>query len=716
MTTLEEYLQLCHNNLHHALYVETDKRLTTKGFTSIKNKYYPKHLQHWDEFPEAQLRLFYDVHRFFHAEGQVATRFFNSKQYIQELAQNLARRKLASEKDLETYERIAVEDAATIILDTLSAMPEAQAELGLDEKIEFENHANSLSDIAEEVQDRLLLHTPGASPSQLSSSSPDSSSTLPTPSKRPRTRADQFCVYGESGGTRRPLFLVEYKPPHMLSVGNLRAGLRDMDLKKEVFDRVKVPIYKEKPEEQITPEDEDAKQEKLQYNADKLVAAVLTQTFHTMVDFGLEYGYVTTGEAFVFLRIRWENPQILFYYLVVPGEDVEERIQTPTEQVSLARTAISQVVSICITAFQSTQRSHAQRKRAKTKLQTHRIDYEAILREIPESERKQTPSVAYRGRKDPKAIRSPYLTRQRTKAARRNRPDSSDEDGPDTPSKLQSSSSASKTASGSKGARGSKHTNRQRSGGRGDEEKQQTDKDCDLRPYCTQACLSSLARGWPVDSDCPNIGLHRPLNRHHSINAGELIRLIREQLAADPEQGCKPLGLQGARGALFRIILLSHGYVLVAKGTVRAFVPDILREAKIYQYLEALQGTAVPICFGHIGLRHRYYLDLGVKISHMLLLSWGGETIDGEITESHCEVRKTVQEVLKAGIDQGDIRSANLLWNRERQRVMLIDFERAVAVSALKRPVAEVNVLQELSPNKKRRHHIKAKDAPRRML
>ena len=703
MTTLEEYLRACHDHFQKALYVETNKHLTTKGFTSTHNKYYPKFLRPWAEFPEFQLGLFKNIYHFFHAEDQHPRRFFNSLQYIQELAQNLGRRKLASEKDLETYERTAVEDMVTTILDTLSGMPEAQAELDLEGKTVFENHPNSLNDVAEEVQQRLHLHTPRtrSSPS-ISSSSSESGSTSQTPLKQPSTRADQFCVYRETNGAKRLLFLVEYKPPHKLSTGNLRAGLRDMDLKKEVFDRVKIPAYKEKPEEQMTPVDEDIRQEKLQYNADKLVAAVVTQTFHAMIDFGLEYSYITTGEAFVFLQIRWEDPATLYYHLFIPGEDTEEKTQA-----SLAQTAISQVISMCIMASKSIQYSHTQRKDAKTNLQKYRIDYEAILREIPKSERKQTPSVAYKGRKNQNPKRSPYLTRQRPRGADRNQSDSSDEGGsPNTPSKTRGSFS--------RGKRVLKSTGGQSSSRGSDKGRQQTEGRSGPRSYCTQACLLGLAHKQKVDEGCPNIGFHRPFNGHHIIDSDKLICLVREQLATDPEWGCKPLGLQGARGALFRITLLSHGYVLVAKGTVRAFVPDMLYEAQVYRCLETLQGTAIPVCFGYIRLRSRYYLTLGVKIRHMLLMSWGGEMIDDKITEDHYEVQKTVQEVLQAGINQGDLRSANLLWNEERRRIMLIDFERATAVATLRKPLSRTQrgVLQDLSPNIRRKHYETEKVVP----
>ena len=127
----------------------------------------------------------------------------------------------------------------------------------------------------------------------------------------------------------------------------------------------------------------------------------------------------------------------------------------------------------------------------------------------------------------------------------------------------------------------------------------------------------------------------------------------------------------------------------------------------MYRILETLQGTAIPVCFGCFRLKSRYYLTLGVKICYMLLMSWGGERIDDKMAEDRREIRKTVDEVLTAGIDQADVRSANLLWNEERRRVMLIDFERATTVATLKRPISRTtprNVLQDSSPNKQRKH------------
>ena len=697
MTTFEEYLAACHDHLQSALSVETDRRFTTKGFTTVKNKYYPKFLRPWVEFPEIQQQCFESIHCFF--REQPAGRFFSSIQFIQELAKNLHVHKLASEKDLESYERMAVEDIVTAIFRELSTMPQAQTELGLGERVEFQNHANPLSDTAEEVQERLNLRTPQASPTASSSSESETSS--PIPSRFPRSRPDQFCVYGHQGETQKLLFLVEYKPPHKLSIGNLRAGLRDMDLEAEVINRITIPSYVEKPEEEMTTDDEDAKQEKLQYNADKLIGAVATQVYDSMIDYGLEYSYLTTGEAVIFFQVREDNSETLYYHLSVPGEDMGRKAQT-----CLARTAVSQILSLCTMTFRSNPRPHSWRANAKANLSKAQIDWEAVLREIPESERKKTPqSSAYRGRKNPNPKKSPYFTRNFAKGIGRDTTGSSnDEDTPDTFDQTRGSPSYSRGGSNARGKRVSKHTDSSGGGKGHGGNRQQSIGEADSLPYCTQACLLSLTREEMVDRGCPNIELHPKVKNYHAIDVGELTALVREQLAIDPERGCKPLGLQGARGALFRINLISHGYIFVAKGTVRAFVPDMSHEAKVYRHLKLLQGKAIPVCFGYIRLKRRYYLDFGVKICHMLLLSWGGKEIDNGMTDKNRETQKTVWEVLKAGIDQMDVRSPNLLWNEERQRIVLIDFERAVSVSPPKKlmpDIMERDTVQKQSPNKR---------------
>jgi hypothetical protein len=94
--------------------------------------------------------------------------------------------------------------------------------------------------------------------------------------------------------------------------------------------------------------------------------------------------------------------------------------------------------------------------------------------------------------------------------------------------------------------------------------------------------------------------------------------------------------------------------------------------------METIQGEAIPIYLGSIDMTRPFYLCSGVTIEHLMLLSWGGEEadryeLDGDVLKR--EMKRTTNDVKRLGVDQGDLRSPNILWNGELGRVMLIDFE-----------------------------------------
>ena len=93
--------------------------------------------------------------------------------------------------------------------------------------------------------------------------------------------------------------------------------------------------------------------------------------------------------------------------------------------------------------------------------------------------------------------------------------------------------------------------------------------------------------GLLLDLDCPNAYLHDqeggPAIHRHRIDRDTFLPLLRKQLHETMDKVCQPLGIQGARGALFKVTLASHGYTIVAKGTVRAFVKDLQHEADVYR-------------------------------------------------------------------------------------------------------------------------------------
>jgi hypothetical protein len=154
---------------------------------------------------------------------------------------------------------------------------------------------------------------------------------------------------------------------------------------------------------------------------------------------------------------------------------------------------------------------------------------------------------------------------------------------------------------------------------------------------------------------------------------------------------------------LFKLTLDSHGYTFVAKGTVEAFVRCLKHEGRVYQHLDEVQGELVPVYLGNISLAKPYFLDLGVRIVHMLLMSWAGEEAEKDVMlgmpqDISAETKRAVARLRDCGVEHGDVRSANVLWNAEIGSVMLIDFERSEILKQ------EVPVLQETSPNRKRKH------------
>lgn len=196
--------------------------------------------------------------------------------------------------------------------------------------------------------------------------------------------------------------------------------------------------------------------------------------------------------------------------------------------------------------------------------------------------------------------------------------------------------------------------------------------------YCTQSCLLGLMRRGFLDKDCPNVASHRRATDQHAILGSELPRLVKRQLSNDLDHHCTPLGKQGARGALFKITLVSHGYTFVAKGTVTAFIPDLQHEGRMYRLMRNIQGNAIPVHLGNIDLSRCYFLDFRVKIVHMMLMSWAGDAIYKATVDSGA-VQQAIDDVKREGVTHGDLRASNMVWSQERGRTMLVDFERSTS-------------------------------------
>lgn len=643
-----------------------------------RNKWCPKNLQPWTNFIKEQRLTFGTLMNTFPIESRV----FENRNFLAGMGDRVSQRQIADEKTLEYFLHTSVEDPVRVIIQKLSEVEEVTAAFAIGNGIVFENHPHALNDTAEEVVGRETIATPrtphhGRDLNQL--------------------RPDQICITRSNNEPFAPstmVYISEYRSPCKLTVQHLRVGLRPMDIYGEVVNRNTIP----------TSADTDAQ---FRYHAERLTASAITQTYHYMIEGGLEYGNLTTGEATVFLKIDWNEPGTLYYHLAEPKYEVQAHPNNPH-----TCTAVGQYLAFTLMALGSPgeQREHGQEERqgAMGNLKTWAEDFETTLRSIPENERSasasQDNSPDYQPRTYRDVERSPYFLRKsRRRAAeqepsdtllrrndRREPPDDESARPPNTP-----------TPAGQSTGQASRRSQRLAQQPRGNDDGQS-------RQYCTQKCLLGLVRGDFLDFKCPNVALHRKgylTHARHPISHGEWLELLFKQLERSLDDGITPLGQSGARGVLFKVTLLAYGYTFVGKGTVRAFIKDLTHEAAVYGRLHPIQGHYVPVFLGAIDLQSMnkiYYYFHRVYVVHMTFLSWGGDDLADALKTGGA--RKNLQNMaitsLRAmhqeGVVHTDVRLENMLFNREVNGVMIIDFERASLAEPPRLPLAQS------VPNKRR--------------
>lgn len=683
-TTLSEYMAGCHSLVFSRFTVETNPILTSKGsIPAPRDKWCPERLRPWPHFLDQQRMVFGTLYDLF----PIDSRLFENHAFLAGLGNRVSQRRIADERMLEYFLHISVEDPVRAIIQQLKEVGPICEAFEIGDGVIFENHPHALSEVAEEVVEREVPPAPQ------------------TPNHRQnlsKLRPDQICVYRSDDtpfAQRTMVFVSEYKPPHKLTAPHLRLGLRAMDLFRDVVNRQTIP----------TSVDPIAQ---FQYHADKLTASAVSQTYHYMIESGLEYGLLTTGEAIVFLMVDWDEPETLYYHLAEPGP---EALAHPGNLDVC--TAVGQYLAFTLMALglPGEQRGHGQdeRRRVQQNLKKWAEDFETTARSIPTDQRVPSPdnSSAFRPTTYREVDRSPYLFRRRDprrgdrqidgvlSTRRDDRREPSDDESaprpPDTPTPLG-------RRTNQDGARRSQRLTQQPPRGRGGEQD---------REYCTQQCLLGLLRQSPLDPKCPNVALHHRKNRayaraRHPVDHAEWLKLLWKQLERSLDDGITRTGQSGARGVLFKVTLLEYGYTFVGKGTVRAFIKDLEHEAAVYDRLKPAQGLRVPVFLGAIDLRsmnRTYYYDHRVYVVHLTFLSWGGSSMRAaaDAGASTTSLRDMAVQSLKAlhqrGVVHKDVRLPNMLFNREINGVMVIDFERASILQPPRPP------LTHLVSNKRRR-------------
>ncbi|OHE90346.1 hypothetical protein CORC01_14359 [Colletotrichum orchidophilum] len=482
------------------------------------------------------------------------------------------------------------------------------------------------------------------------------------PSRKPRrrargkgNRADQFCIYRTSDGRNLPALAIEYKAPHKLRRDEVVTGLES-----EI-----------RPERDVIGKDGEV----FAFASRSLVAAIGTQLFSYIIGKGIQYGYVCTGEAFVFLHIP-DDPTIVYSSVRVPNLGVLD----DDDENRLHGTAVAQVFAFILQALRAEPPSLSWHDTA-AGFDTWAVEYDDVLRNIPETVRKGKEARAppYKPQRWRGFKRSPIQTRSRCKRFDSNseqRDDSGDDEEGTPPSRtptrsvLSGGRALTKSSADSAGIQAQE--NRLSSQG-----KQINIKD---RQFCTPQCLLGLVNGWLPDEHCQNFQDHG----HQHLNRLDFLRLIRIQLAKDRgyDADVVPLHLSGSTGSLFKVRMSSYGYTFVAKGVETLDLARLRHENEVYDRLRSIQGKHVPVCLGRTDLTLPLYYDSGVY-KHVLFLSWAGTPLfdpTNQATKADTDaVTQAYKNLHRLGVLHGDAKLRNVLRNHSTAGggIVVVDFERA---------------------------------------
>ncbi|WQF76306.1 Putative protein kinase [Colletotrichum destructivum] len=127
--------------------------------------------------------------------------------------------------------------------------------------------------------------------------------------------------------------------------------------------------------------------------------------------------------------------------------------------------------------------------------------------------------------------------------------------------------------------------------------------------------------------------------------------------------------------------LSSSGYTLVAKGVERVDLGRLRHENDLYDRLQPIQGTHVPVCLGSVDLVLPYYYDSDV-FEHFLFLSWAGLPLFDFINRTTKvdivnKVTEAYKRIHRLHILHHDAEPRNIMYDPKSGNVMIVDFERA---------------------------------------
>ncbi|UKZ61139.1 uncharacterized protein TrAtP1_002410 [Trichoderma atroviride] len=488
-----------------------------------------------------------------------------------------------------------------------------------------------------------------------------------------------------------PVLVTCYRPPYRLSLNEILTGLRgSIEVAREIVQSPAVKRFCEMSK--------------------VLVVAVITHLFQRMLVVGTRFGYITTGEAYIFLEIG-ADARLVRYSLCVPRHDVESDPVT-----GLHRTAVAQVLAFTLRAFRAKRMPPAWYQKAQQELWKWRVDPDDIFNKIPPLVRKMKRNIEYvPGNWSPYLERSPLEQRVQRMILPGLKPRFNEASFNDlgyfgflTSHRIQPAGEPMDQDDEPSGQ---------------DEEPSNQDGESiepaeiliDYQPFCTPECLWGLERFRALDKACPNFRYHG--NKHLRLH--ELLDGLQEQLDGEAanwtQTNHKFLCRSGLYTTLLKVRLASHGYTLLLKGVIPSKIDHLCREADMYDQLLALQGFFIPVSFGMIETQNEVFSRSFGGFS--LFMVFGGfpegvmplyqcmaAGIDKQVIVDAAE--RTFRYIHAERVFHFDPEPRNMLYDARQNRVIVADFERAmydeVEGQQYLNPILQIEGVHEWTPERKR--------------
>ncbi|CAG8054271.1 unnamed protein product, partial [Penicillium salamii] len=270
--TLFTLLDRCHNSLSQAIGVEMDAALTTQGdATNPVNRLYPKRIVPWLDFPQLQEQVW---RKFDRTAAFTSRPLFPSDTQIDYVVTNIQNRPIYSEASLRNFERDTVDNFVEMVIKALRDDEVFRHEFGIQGQVTFYDRANPSETSLKSLEQMNLQDV--RTPQRLANTRPGrgrgrgrgaaQGKKRDGTARRRNRRADQFCVHLVADERQIPVYAVEFKAPHKVTIPELVAGLHQMDLARDVINR---------------------EGDTFEFYATCLVAAVVTQIFSYMIDSGV---------------------------------------------------------------------------------------------------------------------------------------------------------------------------------------------------------------------------------------------------------------------------------------------------------------------------------------------------------------------------------------------------------------------------------------------